>query len=307
MSNREGNYRRFFDIDGLIGVRVEKPDVFERTHDFVTSLADDRVAGWRVDHVDGLTDPRGYLERLGQVRASERDTRTVVLIEKIVARDEAISKSWRTDGTTGYEFGDRVGGLFVSESGARRLAGDGPTFSELSHDAKRAAIANSFDAALERLARLALVALNESDPGHDLSWFDVRRALSEISVSLNVYRTYFAHSSSDDDDRERLAGAANVAAATLRRRKSPRGESDCRRLGGDERPGPGAGPALAATEAPRRWPRGQRTPRRTATAVCSVTPRSAATPITPVTTRLTSTSLRRTSLPPAVTQCHIDP
>jgi (1->4)-alpha-D-glucan 1-alpha-D-glucosylmutase len=216
LSNREGNYRRFFDIDGLVGVRVEAPDVFHRTHHFITSLADDdRVAGWRADHVDGLTDPRGYLERLGSVPPGERETRPIVLIEKIVARDEGLPKSWRTDGTTGYEFGDRVGGLFVNERGARLLAGDAPTFSELSHDAKRAVIVNSFDAALERLARLSLLSLNEYHPGHDLSWFDIRRALTEISVSLDVYRTYFANSQPDDDDRERLTRAVRDAEATL--------------------------------------------------------------------------------------------
>jgi (1->4)-alpha-D-glucan 1-alpha-D-glucosylmutase len=216
LSNREGNYRRFFDIDGLVGVRVEEREVFDRTHDFVTSLADDdRVAGWRVDHVDGLTDPRGYLERLGAVPTSERETRPIVLIEKIVARDEALAKSWRTDGTTGYEFADRAGGLFVNERGARNLAGDSPTFGDLAHEAKRAVIANSFDAALERLARLSLQSLNEFHPGHDLSWFDVRRALTEISVSLDVYRTYFANSQPDDDDRERIQRAARSAATTL--------------------------------------------------------------------------------------------
>jgi (1->4)-alpha-D-glucan 1-alpha-D-glucosylmutase len=215
LSNREGNYRRFFDIDGLIGVRVEAPGVFDRTHDFVTSLADDRVAGWRVDHVDGLTDPRGYLERLAAVPAPARTTRPIVLIEKIVARDEALAKSWRTDGTTGYEFGDRVGGLFVNERGAQSLADDSPSFNDLSHQAKREVIANSFDAALERLARLSLRSLNEFHPGHDLSWFDVRRALTEISVSLDVYRTYFANSQPDDDDRERLERAARTAATTL--------------------------------------------------------------------------------------------
>lgn len=215
LSNREGNYRRFFDIDGLIGVRVEAPEVFDRTHDFVTSLADDRVAGWRVDHVDGLTDPRGYLERLGAVHTSEREMRPIVLIEKIVARDEALPKSWRTDGTTGYEFADRVGGLFVNERGARDLAGDSSTFTDLSHEAKRWVIANSFDAALERLARLSLQSLNEFHPGHDLSWFDVRRALTEILVSLDVYRTYFSSTQPDDDDRERLLRATRAAAATL--------------------------------------------------------------------------------------------
>jgi (1->4)-alpha-D-glucan 1-alpha-D-glucosylmutase len=215
LSNREGNYRRFFDIDGLVGVRVEAPEIFDRTHSFVASLTDHRVAGWRVDHVDGLTDPRGYLDRLGAAHTGNRETRPVVLIEKIVARDEALQKSWRTDGTTGYEFADRVGGLFVDETGARRLANDAPTFNDLSHDAKRAAIVNSFDAALERLARLSLLSLNESHPGHDLSWFDIRRALTEISVSLDVYRTYFSNTQPDDDDRERLQRAAQLAAETL--------------------------------------------------------------------------------------------
>ncbi|MGB8179783.1 MAG: malto-oligosyltrehalose synthase [Acidimicrobiales bacterium] len=216
LSNREGNYRRFFDIDGLIGVRVEAPEVFERTHDFLTALADDdRVAGWRVDHVDGLTDPRGYLERLGEVTTSERECRPIVLIEKIVARDESLRRSWRTDGTTGYEFADRVGGLFVNERGAQQLAGE-PTFVDLSHEAKREAIVNSFDAALERLARLSFQSLNELHAGHDLSWFDVRRALTELSVSLDVYRTYYAHAHAEDQDRERLQRAARSAAAALR-------------------------------------------------------------------------------------------
>jgi (1->4)-alpha-D-glucan 1-alpha-D-glucosylmutase len=215
LSNREGNYRRFFDIDGLIGVRVEAADVFHRTHALVVALADERVAGWRVDHVDGLSDPRGYLERLSVVETAERVTRPIVLIEKIVARDEALPKSWRTDGTTGYEFADRVGGLFVNAEGARQLAGASPTFQKLSHEAKRAAIVTSFDAALERLARLSFVSLNETHPGHDLSWFDVRRALTEISVWLDVYRTYFANSAPDDEDRQRLQGAVNAAASTL--------------------------------------------------------------------------------------------
>jgi (1->4)-alpha-D-glucan 1-alpha-D-glucosylmutase len=216
LSNREGNYRRFFDIDGLIGVRVEDPEVFERTHDFAASLADDRVAGWRVDHVDGLSDPRGYLERLGDLRTSKRESRPIVLVEKIVARDEVLSTSWRTDGTTGYEFSERVGGLFVNKRGAHQLAGDSPTFADLSHEAKRQAIVTSFDATLERLARLSFLSLSELHPGHDLSWFDVRRALTEISVSLDVYRTYFTDTPADDNDRERLTRAAHGAAATLK-------------------------------------------------------------------------------------------
>jgi (1->4)-alpha-D-glucan 1-alpha-D-glucosylmutase len=222
LSNHEGNYRRFFDIDGLIGVRVESPDVFKRTHDFIAALSDDeRVAGWRVDHVDGLTDPGAYLERLAQVEANERESRPLVLVEKILARDEQLPPSWRTDGTTGYEFADITGGLFVNERGARLLAGGGDltqeamTFDQLGQSAKREIISRSFDAALERLARLSMQTLNELHPGHDLSWFDVRQALTEITVSLDVYRTYFAQSQPEPVDCARLMRAANAAAQTL--------------------------------------------------------------------------------------------
>ncbi len=222
LSNHEGNYRRFFDIDGLIGVRVESPDVFKRTHDFVAALSDDeRVAGWRIDHIDGLTDPSAYLERLAQVDTNERESRPLVLVEKILARDEQLPSAWRADGTTGYEFADIAGGLFVNERGARLLAGGGDftrepvSFDELGQSAKREAIVRSFDAALERLARLSMQTLNELHPGHDLSWFDIRQALTEITVSLNVYRTYFAQSTPSPEDCARLLRAANAAARTL--------------------------------------------------------------------------------------------
>ncbi|MGC1238927.1 MAG: malto-oligosyltrehalose synthase [Acidimicrobiales bacterium] len=223
LSNHEGNYRRFFDIDGLIGVRVELSEVFDRTHNFMTTLSDDeRIAGWRVDHVDGLTDPSAYLDRLADVATSRRVTRPLVLVEKILARDERLPTSWRTDGTTGYEFADVAGGLFVSERGARQLAdvsaalaGESVTFDELEHSAKREALFGSFDASLERLARLSMQSLNELHPGHDLSWFDVRRALTEITVHLDVYRTYFTDSRFEPVDCQRLERAARAAAQSL--------------------------------------------------------------------------------------------
>jgi (1->4)-alpha-D-glucan 1-alpha-D-glucosylmutase len=223
LSNHEGNYRRFFDIDGLVGVRVEDDEVFQRTHGCITALArDDRIAGWRVDHIDGLTDPGGYLTKLRSATTNGRTTEPIVLVEKILGSSEELPASWSSDGTTGYEFANIVGGLFVSDDGARRLAttgerltGEPISFRELGLEAKREAITNLFDAGLERLARLAMNALNELRPGHDLSWFDVRRALCELTVHLDVYRTYFSPASATSCDLQRLARARDAASEFL--------------------------------------------------------------------------------------------
>jgi malto-oligosyltrehalose synthase len=223
LSNHEGNYRRFFDIDGLIGVRVEDDEVFQRTHSCITTLArDDRIAGWRVDHIDGLNNPDAYLTTLASATAQGRHTEPVVLVEKILGSDEQLPRTWSCDGTTGYEFAGLVGGLFVNERGARRLAatgkkmtGERDSFRALSLEAKRQAIANQFDAPLERLARLAMSALNELRPGHDLSWFDVRKALGELTTQLEVYRTYFAPAEATPSDLDRLAHARDAASEVL--------------------------------------------------------------------------------------------
>ena len=220
LSSKEGNYRRFFNIDGLIGVRVEDPEVFVRTHRFVAELCrDDRVAGVRVDHIDGLTDPAGYAQRLRDALAP-RLARSTVLVEKILARDETLRSNWAVEGTTGYEFAEITGGLLVSEGGARSLAelgaeltGDSRSFHELSLEAKREVLARSFPAPLERLARLAFAALEIELPGHDLAVSDLREALAEMTVRLGVYRTYLDHRAPAPADRARIDAA--IAAAVL--------------------------------------------------------------------------------------------
>ena len=224
LSNHEGNYRRFFDIDGLVGVRVEDPEVFERTHRFLLAIGDDeRVAGWRVDHVDGLTDPLAYLSRLARATFDRRQSRPVVLVEKILSRDEELPAAWEVDGTTGYEFADRVGGIFVDPRGAaylrhvgRDLTGDDATFFDLALEAKREVVDASFDAPLERLTRLAMSALNDQHAGHDLSPADVRRALGELTVRLDAYRSYFSASPVEVSDRATLSRASDAAAKVLR-------------------------------------------------------------------------------------------
>ncbi|HWF14888.1 MAG TPA: malto-oligosyltrehalose synthase [Acidimicrobiales bacterium] len=197
LGDTEGNYRRFFNIDGLVGVRVEDPAVFERTHELVFMLcADQRIAGVRVDHVDGLWDPASYLSRLRAALAS-RDTSAVVLVEKILSREERLDPRFDVDGSTGYEFADRSGGLFLNEEGCRRLAalgtelsGQPAFFDELALTAKSEMLEGSFSGQLDRVASLAMEALDACTPGHDLARRDVRRALAQLTVHLDVYRTY---------------------------------------------------------------------------------------------------------------------
>ncbi|HEX3796295.1 MAG TPA: malto-oligosyltrehalose synthase [Acidimicrobiales bacterium] len=223
LSRDEGNYRRFFDIDGLVGVRVEDRAVFDRVHSTLIGLnKDDRVAGWRVDHIDGLTDPTAYLKRLATALHSGRRTRPVVLVEKIVARDEHLPTGWATDGTTGYEFADLVGGLFVDGGGLHvleqlgaELAACRDSYAEMEDAAKREVAAQSFPALLERLAHLAQLALDQREPGHDLSRSQLVQAIAELTTALDVYRTYFDAQPATAPDVARLQRASKRALASM--------------------------------------------------------------------------------------------
>ncbi len=219
----EGNYRRFFDIDGLVGVKVELPDVRTRTHAFLLSLLqDERVAGLRIDHIDGLADPAGYLRWLGESLANVRSSSVVVLVEKILNGEETLPSTWDVDGTTGYEFATVAGGLFVDPLGAEQLhtivgqiTGDSSTFEELGHVGKREVLSMSFGAPLRRLRELVTDLFAEVTPGVDLSPSDVDRALTEMAVRLPVYRTYLGGSQKMPRDQGIVRDCVAAAAETL--------------------------------------------------------------------------------------------
>jgi (1->4)-alpha-D-glucan 1-alpha-D-glucosylmutase len=221
-ADTEGNYRRFFDIATLVGVRVEDPDVFARTHARVVELSrHPAVAGLRVDHVDGLADPRTYLLRLHhQLEGGDSDK--AILVEKILAPDEALDPRWPVEGTTGYEFADRATSLFLEPSGCARLLELGaeltgtadPSFATLAAEGKREVLERSFSSDLDRLTRLTLGALDDEMPGHDLAPRDLRRVWVELTVSLSVYRTYLGDGGpSSPSDLERLARTAAAVGA----------------------------------------------------------------------------------------------
>ncbi|MFG1702846.1 malto-oligosyltrehalose synthase [Nonomuraea sp. M3C6] len=176
---REGpGYRRFFDVSSLIGLRVEDPSVLFATHEVIFWLLDEGlVDGLRVDHPDGLADPRGYLERL---RGRAGNAWTVV--EKILIGPERLPGDWACDGTTGYDILNRVNGLFVDPSGKAPLirifadmTGQPSEYRPVMAQAKREVLDLFFGAEVNRLAKAA-----ESDPA----------AVRELLAAMPVYRAY---------------------------------------------------------------------------------------------------------------------
>jgi malto-oligosyltrehalose synthase len=213
LANRETNYRRFFDITDLIGVRQEDAFVFAATHGQVVELAaDHRVGGVRVDHVDGLADPGRYLVSLRAAVPVD----TALLVEKIVERDERLPP-WPVDGTTGYEFATAVTGLFVDPAGAEAIrveeltvTGDARRFGKRATDAKRDVLRTLFVGAFDRVVELMSRALPDTDP--ELLWV----ALSKLTVHLAVYRTYrTAGETASSADLAQLHAAAGRASREL--------------------------------------------------------------------------------------------
>ena len=196
------NYRRFFDVAGLAALRQEDEAVFAASHELVLRLVHDgTVDGLRVDHVDGLRDPGGYLRRLQQGAAGGEDAASPlwVVVEKILAADEALPPSWPVAGTTGYDFQNSLTGVFVDPHGLRdldrlyaRFTGELARFEEVRYQHKRQALKDLFPGELAaltgRLDDLAAADLTARDLPPSL----LARALLEVTACLPVYRTYAA-------------------------------------------------------------------------------------------------------------------
>lgn len=191
------NYRRFFTISELIGVRVEDPEVFTATHAKVLELVRDGVAqGLRIDHVDGLADPEEYL---GRLRAAAGDGCWVV-VEKILARHERLPAGWPVAGTTGYDALHRVDGVFTDPAGAAELAsryGEStglPPWPETARACAREVLTGDLAAELGTLERRA---------GPELAG-----AVRELLIAFPVYRPYPGEPELPPQALERAAGTA---------------------------------------------------------------------------------------------------
>ncbi|MFJ5971230.1 malto-oligosyltrehalose synthase [Streptomyces sp. NPDC093060] len=199
LARTELNYRRFFSISELIGLRVEDPEVFDATHAKILQLlAEGVVDGLRIDHPDGLADPDGYLERLHEATGGRW-----TVVEKILADGERLPASWPVAGTTGYDALRHVDGLFTDRTGAYQLLGRYRAFAAPQTDrggnweatVRRAAykvITHELAAETDRLTRVAarLCAASPDLSLRDRAPWALRTALEELLVRMRVYRPY---------------------------------------------------------------------------------------------------------------------
>ncbi|MFJ6389865.1 malto-oligosyltrehalose synthase [Streptomyces sp. NPDC091972] len=199
LARTELNYRRFFSISELIGVRVEDPEVFEATHAKILQLLHEGVVdGLRVDHPDGLADPDTYLRRLHEATGGRW-----TVVEKILADGEHLPASWPVAGTTGYDALRHIDGLFTDPAGFGELLGQYRRFAAPQTDrggdwaatARRAAykvITHELAAEIDRLTRVtARVCATSPEPAlRDRAPWALRTALEELLVRMEVYRPY---------------------------------------------------------------------------------------------------------------------
>ncbi|MBN9509740.1 MAG: malto-oligosyltrehalose synthase, partial [Alphaproteobacteria bacterium] len=210
------NYRRFFSINDLAGIRVEMPDVFDHTHHLVLRLLQDgTLDGLRIDHIDGLFDPKRYLEQL-----RERAGPTFYLVvEKILAADEPLREDWPIQGTTGYEFANLVLGWLLDPAGEDGLsrsyaafAGVSESFKDIVHDCKMWIMANEMASELNALARDAARIARQNPCTADFTRNILQRAICDVVAAFPVYRTYIdAENRLDVEDRRSLDRAFDAA------------------------------------------------------------------------------------------------
>jgi (1->4)-alpha-D-glucan 1-alpha-D-glucosylmutase len=240
-ASHEINYRRFFDIDTLAGLRVEHPEVFDATHRLLGELIrDGKVQAVRIDHPDGLFDPALYFAMLQRLAAdawglpaatvhegSSPCRPLYVVAEKILSAAEQLPAQWAVHGTTGYNFLNDLNGLFVDASQARRtrrvyskLTGHSEPFDDVLYAAKRLIVSTAMASELNVLAHMLDRIGEASRKSRDFTLDALRDAITEVVACFPVYRTYV------DEHGWRMEDRAVVARAiSLARRRNPAMES----------------------------------------------------------------------------------
>ncbi|WP_267553086.1 malto-oligosyltrehalose synthase [Rhizobium rhizogenes] len=207
------SYRRFFEVVGLVGMRVEDKRVFEETHRLTIELVrSGQVQGLRVDHIDGLADPGTYLERLRKAVGPD----IFIVVEKILGTGEVLSADWPVSGTTGYEFISAMADLFVAEDGLHKIDATYRPIGEEHADfamglrrAKLLMVERNFAGEVGRLTELARLIFP------DFSEEDMSATIRELLVAFPVYRTYGCGGPLSPEDEAVLCDAISDAQTRL--------------------------------------------------------------------------------------------
>jgi (1->4)-alpha-D-glucan 1-alpha-D-glucosylmutase len=206
----EINYRRFFDINDLAGLRMEDPRVFAATHGLLLDLVEQGfITGIRLDHPDGLFDPTAYFQSLVAAVAARRDGASdlYLVIEKILGRGEQLRDVWPVHGTTGYGVLNTINGLFLHPDRLislrrhyREFSGMRSSSADTEYASKRLMMRTAMASELNVLAT-ALNRISETDRQYrDFTLNSVRRALTEVVACFPVYRTYVSAQGATEDD-----------------------------------------------------------------------------------------------------------
>ncbi|MGD0490396.1 MAG: malto-oligosyltrehalose synthase [Steroidobacteraceae bacterium] len=208
------NYRRFFDVGSLVGIRTELPEVFEASHARVEKMISlGEVEGLRIDHPDGLRDPCRYFERLRRLLPKGR-----LYVEKILENDERLVEDWPIDGTVGYDFLAKVNRLWMDDRRIDALTatysdftGHPVNFGALVREKKRSIVESTFCADFDRLGKAAERLARAHWRTRDLSPRQLREALARVTTTLAVYRTYRTAGTLHPSDEKVFAEAVQSA------------------------------------------------------------------------------------------------
>jgi (1->4)-alpha-D-glucan 1-alpha-D-glucosylmutase len=214
LSGELTNYRRFFDIDSLIGVRTELSSVAAATHARIEQMIQKGdIDGLRIDHPDGLREPLAYCKRLRELLPEGR-----IYLEKILENDERLNQEWPIDGTVGYDFLSKVNRLWMDDQRIDALTatysdftGHSTDFGKLVRDTKRAIVESTFSGAHQELAAAAQRIARDDWRWRDLSPRQLREALARMITALPIYRTYRTALSLHEEDKRMLLEALQSA------------------------------------------------------------------------------------------------
>jgi (1->4)-alpha-D-glucan 1-alpha-D-glucosylmutase len=193
MASRDLGYRRFFDVNSLVGIRIENERVFEATHKLVRKLvAQRRLTGLRVDHPDGLRDPLEYFQRLRSVCPD-----TWIVAEKILLGSESLRESWPIEGTTGYDFLNVAGRLFVDPAGEqpltdfyREFTGESADYAALVRARKQFAMRDTLGSEVNTLTAMLLDLCEANRLHRDYTRHEAQEVIQAALACQQVYRTY---------------------------------------------------------------------------------------------------------------------